>query len=247
MLNEHTPFNITRELHLHKRWGKNTLLNQFQEFKKGKQTLDEFTLSLSKLQNASYWKSDDYSAQDFHKFLETKNLTPSNYQSLVTSILEYDKFRAAKKESGAKFPININSYPLFKKWYPNEHFIFLGRDPLTMAFSQFNKHKTNSFSKRIVMLLHVASMFNATILWGKIFKPKNSLFIRYESFKTNKEEVIKKVCQFLNIEFQKQMTDLPILGSRMQKNSNDFILKYWERILLKLLTFPFRSIYLKSN
>ncbi|MDW3193287.1 MAG: sulfotransferase [Cytophagales bacterium] len=245
VLNEHTTYNVTRELHLHKKNKGNTVYKCYQKFSSNK-NVGLLAQELENLKNASYWKSDDFVAQKFQKFLEKTNTANLTYWGLVSKILEFDSDQKNKEFCGAKFPLHIAYFPTLKKHFPKSQFVFLARDPLTMAFSQFNKHKMTSFSRRFTMLLYTAIMFNCTILFGNIFRPKNSTFISYENFKADKRKIIQDLCKFLNITFDEEMLDIPVLGSRIQTDSSPYKLSKLESLGLKVFTFPFLIVYRQS-
>lgn len=243
LFNKHTHYNITRELHLHKKRGANSINGKLHLFNQEHGSTQKLANDLAKLYNASYWKSEDFEAHGFSNFLSEKNVKKLDYSTIVKLILEYDKLRQEKRFCGAKFPIHIAFFPIFKKWYPSGQYIFLCREPSSIAYSQFNKHELNRTKKRVSMLLYTSIMFNFTVLWGYLWKSQNSIFIPYETFKNQQKAVITELCKFLKLEFNNEMLSLPVLGSRMQENKASYELKLWEKVLIKVFTFPFGYIY----
>ncbi|MFY0593580.1 sulfotransferase [Roseivirga sp.] len=247
LLNVHTHFNITRELHLHKRKGPGCIKAKLKAFNSNKLDLGALANELGQLSNASYWKSDDFKPDGFKKFLAQKDFKKLSYSQLVDLLLEHDKLNNEKIQAGAKFPMHISFFPILKNWYPKEKFIFLCRNPADVAFSQFNKHRLEKPTGRFIMLVYTAIMFNFTVLWGNLLKPKNSIFIPYELFKKDRQNVIQQLCEFLELRFNPAMLDLPILDSRIGQDKVLFRLKKLEKTLLIILTFPFNVIYHKRK
>lgn len=246
VLNEHSAFNVTKELHLHKKSRGNTVYKAFLNYKKN-QDLEVLSEDLGKINNASFWKSNNYDAKSFHVFLKKKEVTDFNYWQLIRFILEFDCSQNGKKEAGAKFPLHIAYFPFFKKRFSTDSYIFLARDPKNIAFSQFNKHKLKSRIRRLSMVFYTAIMFNLTIFYGKVVAPKKSILLSYENFKNNRNETTQKLCEFLEIPFNSEMTEIPVLGSRIEVDSTPYQLNVLESAILKFLTFPFSTIYKKSQ
>ena len=140
-------------------------------------------------------------------------------------------------------PIHIGVVIFFRDWYKESKYIFIARQPAGIAFSHVNKHKLKKPLGRLRMLIYTSIMFNFTVFWGMIFNPQMSIFLTYEDFKSNRSEVIKELCRFLDIPYTSEMASLPVLGSRIQDNSSIYQMNVIEKMLLNILTFTFSYLY----
>ena len=104
--------------------------------------------------------------------------------------------------------------------------IVMVRDPRAVLFSQKYKWKRRSLSGgKIPFWEMVRSRVNyhpITIskIWrsvmteaGKLSQHPKVLFVKYEDLIAKPEDVIRQVCAFAEIEFVKEMTDIPVVGS----------------------------------
>jgi hypothetical protein len=104
--------------------------------------------------------------------------------------------------------------------------IVMVRDPRAVLFSQKYKWKRRSLSGgKIPFWEMVRSRVNyhpITIskIWrsvmteaGKLSQHPKVLFVKYEDLIAKPEDVIRQVCAFAEIEFEKEMTDIPVVGS----------------------------------
>lgn len=104
--------------------------------------------------------------------------------------------------------------------------IVMVRDPRAVLFSQKYKWKRRALSGGKIpfweMVRSRANYHPITIgkIWrsvmteaGKLSEHPKVLFVRYEDLIAKPEDVIRKVCAFAGIEFEKEMTDIPVVGS----------------------------------
>lgn len=180
--------------------------------------------------------------------------------------LVFQKTNINKSEAeivGAKFPFHFSFLSKFKKWYPQSKTIFLVRDPRAICSSEIimkTKIKGSSkfpilksdFVNRKTIMLYVLIQ---TIWYSKILKKHadsdKAIVIKYENLLSNSENEIKRLCNFLDIEYSNTLSEIKVKGSSYNREqtkgiSSDSVekwkrnLKADEKFLIKLFK-PFYS------
>jgi len=142
-------------------------------------------------------------------FWKLKNLKKISFSNNILDYI-YHIFQKEIKLNKKKFllikEIEIyKNYETIKKISNHPRFIFLTRDPRDMALSW---KKTPSLR---------GSVFRATNLWlnnqkdfinlRKKLNKDQYINIRYEDLVKNKQVILKSICNFLNIKFEKNITN----------------------------------------
>lgn len=244
MFSEHLGIHLTRELHLFSSFAKQSFLRKYIEYRYGHRNNARLAHEFPKLKNASYWRSDDYDANAFEKYLdEHKKGRTLRFWELFHTLLSFDRDQHGKETGGAKFPAHVMCYPLIKRKYPKAQYIFLARRPEDILFSQFNKHEMRKTLPRLAMIIHMVVMFNFTLFYARLWSRNKVYFVKYEDFKNDRDATLTGLCRFLGREYKKDMADLPILGSRMKKERDPFYLSGREKALVRILTWPWKRTY----
>jgi hypothetical protein len=106
---------------------------------------------------------------------------------------------------GDKTPRYIEHIPLIRSLFPTARFIHLVRDGRDVALSYAHMDfgpKTVSKAARIW-----AKRVGAGLAAGRDLDPSCYLELRYEDLVKSTEEIVKEVCDFLDIEFDPRMLD----------------------------------------
>ncbi|WP_169513380.1 sulfotransferase family protein [Flexithrix dorotheae] len=168
----------------------------------------------------TYWRDIKGNKSDMLAILKK---TDKSFKEIFIALLKYDAHINGKTKIGAKFPVHIASAKKLQNWFPEAKFIHLNRHPLAIYNSQKRKHLKNqkgwfnrqkmSFKILIVTILTYRSSCN-------FFKANrnnsNYLMCTYENLINDSEEVIKRLCEFLEINYKQEMLYPPAKGSSYQ-------------------------------
>lgn len=149
------------------------------------------------------------------------------YAEVVSNIAA----RAGKRIACEQTPRNIFYAKYILDAYENARVIQLIRDPRSVVASQKNRWKRRKLGGRSTPLSEIVRVwmnyhpYTMTKLWmnaantGEALKGHSRFIqIRFEDLITKPEETIRKLCQFIGVDFQAGMLDVPIVGSSQRKD-----------------------------
>jgi len=160
------------------------------------------------------------------KFLKSDR----SLKSLFILIISLKGEILKKKNIGAKFPVHFSYLPLLLKWFPNCKIIFLTRDPRAILSSEIEMKKRVTYSSQFPIKEHniffrLSVLLYVTIQWiwaQKIYNKysqNNVIYLsKYENLVTNPSINIKKICNYLNIEYQDSMLNIQLQDSSYNKS-----------------------------
>ena len=116
----------------------------------------------------------------------------------------------------AKFPVYVNHVPELLKWYPKCKIIHIIRDPHAIAISSINdpggaaklisRHPHFRIIIRKLRILFVIIQYIwASRLHTKYKESKNYALFKYEDLIADPEKVVKDLCTFCGIDFNREM------------------------------------------
>jgi len=116
--------------------------------------------------------------------------------------------------------------------FPNAKVINLVRDQRDVLLSQKNKWKRKFLGASAIPLseairsfvnyhpLLMSKVWASSLQHTKKYKNHNRVkIVKFEELVSNSEETIKKVCSFLDIDFQEEMLSIPVIGSSTEADS----------------------------
>lgn len=167
-----------------------------------------------------------------------KNVPP---QEFLRALLESDRtdralfelimrfYADGKPIPGEKTPAHVYQVPLLMEWFPNAKIIHTLRDPRAIFVSQRQKMlKKENIDRRYRILRHsevalgIAVFLQVLLNWLRVVRlhqkyqkryPQNYTFVRFEDLVSNPETTLRKVCEFLEIDFTEAMLSQPVVGS----------------------------------
>tara|TARA_B100001093_G_scaffold305440_1_gene291380 strand:+ start:88146 stop:89156 length:1011 start_codon:yes stop_codon:yes gene_type:complete len=130
-------------------------------------------------------------------------------------------------------PNNIHFTYDINKYFPNALFINMVRDPRDVLLSQKNKWKRRflgsskipfyeafrsyaNYHPIITSKILVASLKQTLLFKGN----PNFKIVLFEKFLNNSELMLKEICSFLSIEYNKKMLLVPLVGSSTENDLN---------------------------
>ncbi|HTT98744.1 MAG TPA: sulfotransferase [Rhizomicrobium sp.] len=121
-----------------------------------------------------------------------------------------------------KAPTLTPLLPLVAKLFPNAKVLFIVRDPRDVVLSCFRRRFAMSAEKfDMLALADVAAAYAATMELAELYKGKldlDVLEVRYESITADFDVEVRRVCDFLGLEYQPAMADF---GARVKTSNID--------------------------
>jgi len=114
-----------------------------------------------------------------------------------------------KKEKsvlGDKDPRNLDYINKIQSLYPEAKFIHINRDPRDIISSRIKADWSSSYPF-ILHPLIVNAQYNNAIKAIKKLNTRNYFELQYEELIKDTEKTVQKICQFINVEFEKGMLD----------------------------------------
>jgi len=156
----------------------------------------------------------------------TSNGFPGGYPTALASLNENDIDKLRKEfltlteknidqQANAiiidKLPLNITHIGLIYRLFPKSKIILALRHPCDVCLSNFMQHyKINHAMANFFTLEDTAELYNLVMgLWMKYVKlfPLNYIEVKYESLVDDFETEIKKLCNFLEIDWDPLLLD----------------------------------------
>jgi len=166
--------------------------------------------------------------------LMSSNLEEQTGQTVLSNFLTYEVKRNGKNYACEQTPTNIFYINNILDAYPDSLIIHMVRDPRGVLLSQKNRWKRRYQGAKAIplkqTLRNYANYHPITngILWkssvskGLKFERDTRFFtVRFEELLSNAENVIKDLCRFINIPYQKEMLEIPQVGSSNNSDEKD--------------------------
>jgi omega-hydroxy-beta-dihydromenaquinone-9 sulfotransferase len=181
------------------------------------------------------WNNDDINiyleeADELLKNSNLKNFKGSDLLNIVLLNLAKNKNVTIVVEQTPKNILYINQ---LIETYPNSKFIHMIRDPRAVIYSQKNRwHQRKLISKSIPIYQTFRVFFNyhpytMTKLWNqssdvglKFNNHKRYLKVKFENLANDPENETKKICAFLEINFNQNMLNINQIGSSNLANDS---------------------------
>ncbi|WP_321277443.1 sulfotransferase [Thiomicrorhabdus indica] len=192
MLDAHPQIAIPSETHfLH------TLIEQ------PPQSVDAF---FNQVTHAQTWASFGLEEQAFYHYLQKQFVASSfNLSQAIQSFFEYYAASKGKPLWGDKTPPYVQYMPAIQKLIPQARFIHLIRDGRDVALSYQDKW----FGPEQKDLPTLAKFWRDRILNAREsvheLTPNTYLEVRYEDLVQSPEPTLRKICQFLNLDYSAEM------------------------------------------
>jgi len=225
IINHHSTINISPEIfYLTPKWIREDFVSVSQSLI-GELNNDQDLERLTSLmfQNkffGTYWRDIKGEEKDMLALLKK---TDKSYKEIFIAILKFDALANNKTQLGAKFPVHITKAHSLQKWFPSAKFVHINRHPLAIYNSQKRKHLKDKkgITKKLLMLTKV---FLATIIayrssfsFNRINKNNNNYkLFEYEALTKSPEEQVKRLCEFLEIDYKPDMLLPPVKDSSYQ-------------------------------
>lgn len=127
-----------------------------------------------------------------------------------------------------KEPKNTYYFSYIHKIFPNARFVYIIRDGRDTAYSFM--HRKNKKMNFEIFLKHLTDWNRANTVGlkrCKLFGPDYCHIVKYESLVNSPESTIRKMCEFLEIEYMEDMLhhDQFLLANKLRLTGDEFIRK----------------------
>jgi hypothetical protein len=145
---------------------------------------------------------------------------PLTEKSIFDAIMTTFARMRGERGTGAKFPVHYSYTQLLLDWYPDCRLIHTTRNPKAVYASQAAKYVTPGQNRlaRAYLRFKQFAHINIQTSWTAHIHRKycdlpNYLLVRYEDMVLNSEHEIRRICEFLEIEFVEEMLQPKQFGS----------------------------------
>lgn len=156
---------------------------------------------------------------DKQDFLQRILNSDRSERSLFTIMMRVFADAKGKPIMGEKTPAHVRYVPTLLAWFPGGRVIHMIRDPRGIFVSELRRRrKATTFPyqqlKRFDFLFKLYILLQTTIVWFesvnlyakyKELYPDNYYSLRFEDLVTDPENHIRRVCDFLGVDFQANM------------------------------------------
>ncbi len=150
-------------------------------------------------------------------------------KSLFALIIDLKADLENKEISGAKFPVHFSYLTLLHSWFPEAKIIFLTRDPRAIYASELEMKKRRTYESQFpirdkspfyrlaVMSYVIVQWIWAQRIYFKYRKKYNLYLSKYEEFVQHPEVSIKKICNYIGVDYEPSMLDIMVQDSSHEK------------------------------
>jgi hypothetical protein len=172
------------------------------------------------------------------------SLWPTTYDAFFKSMMDEFALRRNAAYWVEKSPEHTVQASHLAEVYPEARFIAIIRNVRDVISSSLAYTPDQPVRERLGRRMFIVK---AVMLWAYYKKlirelkrafPGRTCLIRYEQFRENKEIVLEKICSFLGVEFEPQMTNLTYAPNTSfdQKDARKRVMKAREEALVQMLS-----------
>jgi hypothetical protein len=131
---------------------------------------------------------------------------------------------------GEKTPFNLHRIPVLSEWYPNAKFLHIIRDPRAVFISEINREDNRNYRlgrinilTRFLVFIYICHDWSRNLRLHRKFMnlfPERYLFIRFSTLYRDRESEVRRICDFLELEFEEPMLDPPRKASNLPDDYN---------------------------
>ncbi len=216
--------------------------------------MQELAATLFARQEHGIWRASGTAADNkrAQKLIDSLALEERNAAGIFAAVLSELALGEGKEIACEQTPRNIYYAERLLELYPESHVIHIVRDPRAVLASQKNRWQMRRLGGKNVPLSElVRTWFNYhPFTMNKLWSKANNLAIaltghprfitlRFEDLVDDPSVEIQKLCDFLDLEFDQTMLDIPQYGSSTVKHGNaktgivKDVVNQWEKILSK--------------
>lgn len=170
-------------------------------------------------------------------FLQRILASDRSERALFTIMMELYADRMKKPIMGEKTPAHLRYVPTLLEWFPEARIIHMLRDPRANFVSELRRRKKRPITTPYKQLKHVDFLFKlyivlqTTLVWFesayrsskyKKLYPNNYYLMKFEDLVSDSESNIKRLCDFLRVDFQEEMLKQVVVSEGFQAGQSGF-------------------------
>ena len=174
---------------------------------------------------------------DREDFLQRILNSDRSERALFTIMMRVFADQKGKPIMGEKTPAHLRYVPTLLEWFPNGRIIHMIRDPRSVFVSELRRRRKCPVTvpyrqlRRIGPLFTLFVVLQTTLAWFesvscyqkyRALYPNNYYPLKFEDLVTVPETHIKKVCDFLGVEFKATMLDQMVFSGGFQAGQSGF-------------------------
>lgn len=251
VLNLHPEVGLGYEMHLINPWYrllKNDALTQIKNIgplKNEENLRKAIDLCFSDRLEGNFW---DYLKRNVDKKTVYRKMKTSDMEikDLLSILLEETAKKKAGNIPGSKFPLHFGYVRKLKDWFPDCKVVHTIRDPRAILASELKREvkpnyplsKDKRFFYDVGIILYVITQWTWASRCHKRYQEiysKSYKLIRFEDVVSSPEKQIKELCDFLEIDYDKDILNINTRGSSYEHEKksgfDEEAIKRWEKAL----------------
>ncbi len=229
ILNQHQKIYRFEEIHFFEgMWSPNDLNQPISEESANKYLRRLFFVEREK----GFFRDENTSENDYSADISNilfNNTKDYSLEDIYRDFIFYETRKSHKEIPCKQTPRYLNYIPEILQIFPNSKIINMVRDPRDVLLSQKKKWKIKSLGIGAIPYKEVIRSWinyhpvTMSKLWVSatntafIYK-KDMIFVKYEDLISEPEKTLKIICQYLNIDYESSMLDIPQVGSSSVKS-----------------------------
>ena len=228
LLNGYSEINISPEMHilepfwLHKDFH-TKVRSSFSEIDSEQKVDDLINMMYNKEFSGSFWNLIEI---DKYKLKQDIKESDRTTESLFKILIANDAELKGKQRAGAKFPVHFSYVSTLTDWFPDCKILHLTRDPRAIYASQSKRYaskKKSSLAKsaiRFTTLVYITLSYRwAGLIHNRYKNNQNYLLSRFEDTVTQPETQLRRICDFLRIDYTPEMLHPKVQDSSFNRDT----------------------------
>lgn len=185
----------------------------------------EICSTLLAVQRGKYYRK--YNKEKYYSEINKIVYNKNNYSPICIyqQFLRYETIKNSKKYPLEQVPRYTYYVKEIKKYIPESRFIHIVRDPRDVLLSQKNKWKRRFLGKWVPLKetirswanyhpIIISKLWNSTVtIADENIRIFGGLTVRFEDLIYNPEFEVRRICEFLGVNYQSEMLDVEHTGS----------------------------------
>ncbi len=137
---------------------------------------------------------------------------PPGHTSLFAHIMRYFATHHRADRYGEKTPNHFLYIPLILSWFPHASLLFMQRDPKLVVASYLHNKPDHTYDTRKQALHRISALLKIAKLMRNRYNHR-LLTVPYHQLTHQPGKVLKRVCSYVNIPYQKEMLEPGVTNS----------------------------------
>lgn len=193
----------------------------------------------------SFWSNPQII--NFDLLIKKFEKTNRGFADLYALLIKQYSIERSAKFCGEKTPTNLFHVDKLFEWYPNSKVIHIIRDPRSVLSSEiFTKNKPGYLISKKSPFYKIGLFFIVTFVWWRAVNKHNYykkkyqgryLLVKFEDLFLHNRNTVNMICNYLDINFEKNMLSPPIKGSSFKQTHDYNPTNSWKKYLPRHYSF----------